>query len=465
MKSLKFKLMILLVAISFVTCKKEKKEEESKSLTISQTTINAEQVAGNVTITVISNTSWSISSNQEWCNVDNQSGTNNGTITVSWKDNLGLNQRSALITVSGVGVINQTITVTQQPIFVTGDIINLQNQGTLVGSYINGYLDGVTGDGTVHLITDILSGANWYVTFSDKDIITLRCKGTGGGTYTNGCLDASTASGAVYLNTSQTSGTFWKLTVVEKNIINLQCMGTGGGVYNNGYLDGSTESGTVYLNTSQPTGTRWKVSKGSTGGGETVTDVDGNVYHTITIGSQVWMLENLKTTKYRNGDPITNITSNSEWEEMKTEAFCVYNNDPSNNNTYGLLYNWYAVMDPRNIAPPGWHVPSIEEWTNLVNYLGGKDHAGGKMKEEGTSHWKSPNEGATNSSGFTALPGGQRDWSYGEFMYISQSGYWWSTTDWGLGLAYMIEIDYIWDTVFIDWLYYCEGYSVRCVKD
>ena len=140
----------------------------------------------------------------------------------------------------------------------------------------------------------------------------------------------------------------------------------------------------------------------------TVTDIDGNVYHTVTIGTQTWMVENLKTTRYRNGEAIPNITDNASWAALITCAYCDYNNIPSNSITYGKLYNWYAVNDSRNIAPMGWHVSTDAEWTTLTTFLGGTSIAGGKLKENGTIHWNSPNVGATNETGFSALPGGYR---------------------------------------------------------
>src|SRR5665647_3709784 len=111
----------------------------------------------------------------------------------------------------------------------------------------------------------------------------------------------------------------------------------------------------------------------------TVTDIDGNVYHTVTIGTQVWMVENLKTTKYRNGDPIPNVTDNIAWGALTTGAYCNYNNDTNNSITYGRLYNWYAANN-RNIAPSGWHVPTVAEWTILITYVGGKSVGGDKLK-------------------------------------------------------------------------------------
>ncbi len=136
-----------------------------------------------------------------------------------------------------------------------------------------------------------------------------------------------------------------------------------------------------------------------------VKDVDGNEYTTIKIGAQTWMVENLKVTRYRNGDPIERVTVASEWNS-EIGKYGIYNNIGAVADIAGNLYNWYAVTDPRNIAPEGWRVPTEDDWTNLVNYLGGEAVAGGKLKSTDPQHWRSPNTGATNSSGFTAVGGG-----------------------------------------------------------
>lgn len=138
----------------------------------------------------------------------------------------------------------------------------------------------------------------------------------------------------------------------------------------------------------------------------TVTDVDGNVYQTIGIGSQFWIAENLKTTKYNDGTSIPLVTDNRDWSLLFTPAYCWYNNDEINNKiTYGALYNWYT-LNTGKLCPSGWHVPNNTEWAVLASYLGGPEVAGGKMKVPGTDYWNSPNTGATNSSGFSAFPGG-----------------------------------------------------------
>ncbi len=219
----------------------------------------------------------------------------------------------------------------------------------------------------------------------------------------------------------------------------------------------------------------------------TVTDIDGNVYNTITIEiadgtlksanttqkvSQTWMVENLKTTKYRNGDPIPNITQGENWSSITTGACCHYDNDPNISRTYGLLYNWYAVKDSRNIAPDGWHVASESDWRTLIDFLGGLSVAGGKLKETGTSHWIKPNTGAKNSIGFTALPGGARWGGFGangSFHVLDSCAYiWTSTADpadrfgtwaWRVG-AYLTS-----SSITIADGQAENGFSIRCIKD
>ena len=162
----------------------------------------------------------------------------------------------------------------------------------------------------------------------------------------------------------------------------------------------------------------------------TLTDIDGNVYKTITIGNQTWMAENLKVTHYRNGDPIPNVTGSTAWYNLTSGAYCDYNNDASNSAIYGHLYTWFAATDNRNIAPAGWHIPNDLDWNTLVGYLGGGDEAN-KMKESGLVHWK-PSNASTNSSGFTALPGGYRvgynGSAYTVFGYINTYGVYWSSS-------------------------------------
>ena len=163
-----------------------------------------------------------------------------------------------------------------------------------------------------------------------------------------------------------------------------------------------------------------------------VIDVKGNTYNVIRIGKQLWMKENLKTTKYNDGTFIPNVTDSVTWAGLSTGALCWYNNDAATYKaTYGALYNWYTVNTGK-LYPAGWHVPSDAEWKTLEDYLGGYSVAGGILKEAGTAHWLTPNTGATNQYGFTALPGGSRsdDGSYaGLFYSITSLGFWWSSTE------------------------------------
>ena len=138
---------------------------------------------------------------------------------------------------------------------------------------------------------------------------------------------------------------------------------------------------------------------------------------TVKIGNQKWTTKNLEVTKYRNGDEIPYVEDATEWAKLTTGAWCYYQNKTSNGTIYGKLYNLFAVMDKRGLAPQGFHIPTDAEWTILSDFLGGTDIAGGKLKEKGIVHWKSPNTGATNSSGFTAVPGGYR-YSGGNFGFL-----------------------------------------------
>jgi uncharacterized protein (TIGR02145 family) len=197
-----------------------------------------------------------------------------------------------------------------------------------------------------------------------------------------------------------------------------------------------------------------------------VTDIDGNVYQTVTIGSQVWMMENLKVTHYRNGNEIPNVTSSGTWDGLSTGAYCNYNNEESHVAVYGRLYNWFATVDSRNIAPTGWHVPDSADWQTLIDYLGGEDVAGGKIKEFGTEHWYSPNDGATNECGFTALPGGFRSW-YGSFGYMRDYGPMWSSTEAGIWGGCALNLSTFHASVGLGGgsNNKKEGYAIRCVKD
>ncbi len=197
----------------------------------------------------------------------------------------------------------------------------------------------------------------------------------------------------------------------------------------------------------------------------TVTDIDGNTYKTVKIGDQWWMAENLKVTHYRNGDAIPHVTDATDWSNLTTGAYCNYDNDENNATTYGRLYNWYAIDNIRNIAPEGWHVPSDAEWQTLVDYLGGSSVAGGKMKETGTTHWNSPNTGATNESGFSALAGGSRTHSGSYASSMGNHACFWSSTKYDcLSMLYR-HLDCASSRIGSYTSNKESGFSVRCLRD
>ena len=197
-----------------------------------------------------------------------------------------------------------------------------------------------------------------------------------------------------------------------------------------------------------------------------VTDNDGNTYLTVKIDNQVWMGENLKTTKYSNGNLIgTTIPSTLNTSAETTPKYqWSYDGNESNVATYGRLYTWYAATDSRGICPTGWHLPSDAEWTTLATFLGGESVAGGKLKESGNFHWNSPNSGATNLSGFTALPGGYR-FPNGTFSDIGDFGQWWSSTEGDMNGTLGRRMYYYDRSVYRSNYYKTCGFSVRCIKD
>jgi uncharacterized protein (TIGR02145 family) len=203
-----------------------------------------------------------------------------------------------------------------------------------------------------------------------------------------------------------------------------------------------------------------------------VSDIESNVYKTVTIGTQTWMAENLKSTKYNDGTAIPLVTDNATWAGSNSPAYCWYDNDaPTYKAAYGALYNWFVISRAsngnKNVCPVGWHLPGDDEWIILTDFLGGLNTAGGKMKEAGTAHWKSPNTGATNESGFTAIPAGLRYFDNGKFdrlgmstdirgsSKIINSGYW------KRGLYYQTT-NVFYDDGYTNQQY---GLSIRCLKN
>ena len=272
-------------------------------------------------------------------------------------------------------------------------------------------------------------------------------------------------SGATQIFPSNNYGNYWSSSEYYHSASwNLDNYNYGGGI--NSYLKDNAGQVRAVRAFSVPS------SPGS------VTDADGNTYTTVTIGSQVWMKENLKTSKYRNGNPIPTNLSDADWQNTTSGAYAIYNNDAANNTTFGKFYNWYAVADPRGLCPAGWHVPTEYDWQLLTKYLDPaaadttqccSNNAGGKMKstgtiEAGTGLWYSPNQDATNSSGFTGLPGGGRNLD-GSFTGIGGVAFWWSSTEVSSTSAWTRSLNF---TSGYSTRFNCgktTGFSVRCLRD
>jgi uncharacterized protein (TIGR02145 family) len=275
--------------------------------------------------------------------------------------------------------------------------------------------------------------------------------------------------------TIMVSGVCWSTNATPTINDSKTTDGTGMGSFTSSITD-LTESTTYYVRA-------YATNSIGTGYGNTssfatmgkVMDIDGNWYQTIKIGDQWWMAENLKVTHYRNGDAIPNVTDSTEWSGLTTGAYCEYNNDINNVAAYGRLYNWYSVNDSRNIAPAGWHVPTDAEWKQLEMYLGmsqaeadavdwrGNDE-GGKLKEAGTTHWNSPNTGATNESGFSGLPGGYRIFN-SNYYDVGNLALFWSSTEYGSYPAWTRYLGYYDSEVGRSYDSKQDGFSVRCVRD
>jgi uncharacterized protein (TIGR02145 family) len=265
-------------------------------------------------------------------------------------------------------------------------------------------------------------------------------------------------------------GVCWGTSPNPTISVNKSVAGTGGFDFTHSFggLTGETQyyvrayarnsAGTYYSNERGFTYQTWNRCPGT----PSVTDIDGNVYSTVQIGNQCWTQSNLKVSKYRNGDNILTGLSNSAWQNTTSGAYAIYNNDPVNDGLYGKLYNHYAVTDNRGLCPTGWHVPTDAEWTTLENQLGGQ---GGALKSTATQPtpggWNPPNTGATNSSGFTALPGGLR-LNDGNFYTMPSVGYWWSSSVSNAWSRYLYNN---YSTIIRSNDNRAYGLSVRCLKN
>ena len=253
----------------------------------------------------------------------------------------------------------------------------------------------------------------------------------------------STVTGSSLTSVGTITSGVWSGTAVavEKGGTGLTAVGTDGQVLT------STNAGTLKWTT--PT---------------TFTTSTAVFLPTIVIGTQQWMEKNLDVMTYRNGDVIPQVTDPTAWLGLTTGAWCYYNNDPANGEIYGKLYNWYAVNDPRGLAPQGWHIPTLDEWTTLGTLLGGNAVAGGKMKTTGTTRWMTPNSSATNESGFAGLPGGYRGLS-GGFFNVGNNVMWWSATQASSTSARYRNLLASSGSLLGSDANIFYGFSVRCLRD
>jgi uncharacterized protein (TIGR02145 family) len=281
------------------------------------------------------------------------------------------------------------------------------------------------------------------------------------------------------LTTVTERGVFWGLAPVPEITGTIIPIGDGAGLFSSALT--ALNPGTMYYikayaiyNSDTVYGNQlnFKTREGS------IVDVEGNIYYYQTIGNQVWMTENLKTTKYSNGTPIPLVTRIFAWDSLTdtSKAYCWYNGDTNNKDVYGGLYTWAAAMNGaessssspsgvQGVCPTGWHLPSNAEWIELYDYLGGELVAGGKLKEAGITHWQNPNTGATNESGFTALPGGTRAPTYG-FSGIGNIGNWWSSTEYDPTFIYGLNLLNASGNLGTSKVgEKANGFSVRCVKN
>jgi len=328
------------------------------------------------------------------------------------------------------------------------------------------------GGGATYSMVDDLSGADWkfkattYGGFkirdhaNSMDVIVIEPNSAANAIYIknggNVGMGTSTPHSSAKLEVNSTSKGFLPPRMTKSQRTSIGSLAAGLLVFQN-----DAPKGYYYC-----TGTNWVALEGSGAGAissSSCIDYNGNAYPTITIGTQVWMAENLRVKNYRNGDPIPNVPGKA-WETLTTGAYCWYDNDQSANAKYGALYNWYAVDDSRGLCPTGWHVPTDAEWTTFTTYLGGTTVAGGKMKSV-SALWSSPNTDATNNSGFSGLPGGYRGGNDGSFDYLGGYGYFWSSSQIDTYNAWYRYLLYNYAYVGRNSYYKEGGFSVRCLKD
>jgi uncharacterized protein (TIGR02145 family) len=360
-----------------------------------------------------------------------------------------------------------------------------------------------TTDGTgTGVFTSLLSGLNPSTTYYVKAYAT-NSAGTSYGnelsfstTLTNVLTLTTTSPSSIATTTASCGGTIITdggSTVTARGVVwssmpnptialaTKTTDGTGTGVFTS-VLSGLNPSTTYYVKAyaTNSTGTSYGNELNFStlqGSSTTVTDVDGNTYPLVTICAQVWTAKNLAVTAYSDGTVIPQVTDPTAWANLTTGAWCYYNNSSGSGATYGKLYNWYAAAGIYNaaslanptlrkkLAPTGYHVPTDAEWTTLTTCLGGEIIAGGKMKEIGTAHWETPNQDATNSSGFLGLPGGARNNTDGTFGSLGYVGGCWSSTEDDTTYAWTRTLFYVYGFVNRENYNKIGGFSVRCLRD
>jgi uncharacterized protein (TIGR02145 family) len=393
--------------------------------------------------------------------------TNITTVAAQLNGTVNANYLSTVVTfeygiTTGYG---STATVTLSP--VTG------STNTNVNAYINGLTEGTTYHFRVKAVNSLGTTNS-----SDMTFTTLGAVPTASTTaITIITTTGATVNGIVNANYLSTTVSFeYGLTIGYGSTVTATPNTVTGNTYVSASISGLTV-GTNYHYRVVSTN-----SLGTTNGNDmtfttapaTVNDVDGNTYNVVAIGAQVWIKENLNTTKYNDGTAIPNVTDNTAWTVLTTGAYSDYSNNPANSTIYGRLYNWYAVDNNaatklasnsgKNVCPTSWHVPTNTEWTTLTTYLG-EYVAGSKLKETGTTHWTSPNTGATNETGFTALPGGVRGNNDGAYNNIGSNGFWWSSTEYSSALAWFSNMSFYFTNVNRNNNNKQYGFSVRCVRD
>lgn len=336
------------------------------------------------------------------------------------------------------------------------------------GSFLSG-ISGLTPGTTYHFRAYAANSAGTAygadISFTTKTCIEIitsaitsvtSSAASAGGSIVSGCGDIVTARGICWSLTSNP-------TIADSNTSD----GSGSGAFSSN-LSGLSTGILYYVRAYATTGTgTYYGNQMSFMTLSSVLDYDGNSYTVIPIGTQSWLKENLKTGRLNDGSPIPLVTDGSTWSVYTTPAYCHYNTDVVTFNTYGALYNWYAVNSGK-LCPTGWHVPTYTDWLALIAFLGNTSDAGGKLKEAGTSHWTSPNTGATNEFGFTALPGGcDYTGSTWNFFGVGSAAFWWSSTPTSdPKFIYCPTLDF--STANLLWAAYMsksEGLSVRCIKD